>query len=82
MYFCVQWLPDRCDVPHSTIRSIFIIAHIKTSSMNANINVSQEDYETLNDAHYKYTGIDEVRLTRLVKWAVDVVCLAYRSHEE
>ena len=51
----------------------------KVASMNANIKVSQEDYETLRSAHLQFTSVDEVRLTRLTSWAVDIVCLAHRA---
>ena len=51
----------------------------KVASMNANIDVSQEDYETLRAAHLQFTNVDEHRLTRLANWAVDIVCLAHRA---
>ena len=63
------------DIDSMTLNAIIT----KIASMNANIKVSQEDYETLRSAHLQFTNVDEVRLTRLTSWAVDIVCLAHRA---
>jgi len=50
--------------------------------MEANVVVSKEDYDAVRKKHAEITGIDEIRLTRLIGWCVGIIALAQRNEKK